>query len=326
MPKKKGYVKAVIGCQFGDEGKGKIVDFLAQDADVVVRFNGGGNAGHTVQNPHGDFKLRIVPVGTLSPTTELNVIGQGVVWSIEGLAQELRMLEEKGVDFSSLRIDAASHLVMPWHILEDAIEEDMRGKQSIGTTGNGIGPAYADKYRRAGFRAGDLLDLPSFKGRFRRVLDQKMMLFRDYYGHFRKCSSCEACIPMLLDTTHLHLQYLADRFGGLSNLICDTPPLLWNFIDGGKNILLEGAQGALLDIDNGTYPYVTSSMTGVNAAAQGSGIAPSSITEVIGVAKAYMSRVGEGPFPTRASEYYEEKLRELGSEYGTVTGRPRKCG
>jgi adenylosuccinate synthase len=321
--KKNGCVKAVFGGQFGDEGKGKVVDYLAQNAHIVARFNGGNNAGHSVRNNLGDFKLSSVPVGMVSGVPgQIQIMGPGVVWDPWYLVQELKGLEARGIDISGLRIDDASHVIMPWHISEDCLEESRLGENKIGTTKRGIGPCYADKMRKAGLRAGDLLG-SSFAKRFIEIYNFKEKIFQECYGHPYSMPPAKIYLEGDLDD---NLSYLASRFGNLDNLICDTPPILWRAIDQGQNIILEGAQGALLDIDHGTYPYVTSSATGVAGASQGSGIAPSDITERIGVIKAYMTRVGNGPFPTRASEYDEKKLREAGQEYGTVTNRPRSCG
>ncbi len=325
--KRSGWVTAVFGGQFGDEGKGKIVDYLSQKADIVVRYNGGDNAGHSVSNQFGDFKISTMPTGTVSGVTgQVQVIGNGTVLNIISLTKELQYLEDKGIDLSNIRlyIDKASHLIMPWHIAHDKLEEERRKKHSniVGTTQRGIGPAYADKYQRVGFRTGDLLNYEDFAWDFTKTYYYKAKLFRGLYEteYAAKGPNVE------LQELKAALDYLASKFGNLDNLICDTPPILWRAIDKGQNILLEGAQGALLDIDRGTYPYVTSSATGIAGASQGSGIPAADITERIMVVKAYMSRVGNGPFPTRASLYDEEKLREAGQEYGTVTGRPRNCG
>lgn len=325
---------AVIGGQWGDEGKGKIVDFMAQDADIVARYAGGGNAGHSVENENGKFALRTIPCGMVTQSVELTIIGRGCVPELGIVVGELKALAARGIDISRLRIDEAAHLVMPWHIAKDILEEERKrkGKNSIGTTGNGIGPCYADKIDRVGFRAGDLLDFARFKDRFtQRYKERAAYLRRNYRSHFGKCDSCKMCakmrfLPNALAELEGQVEYLRKTFGGLENLIFDTRPILWDALDGGQNVLLEGAQGFLLDIDHGTYPYVTSSNTGVASAANGSGVAVCDITERIAVIKAYVTRVGEGEFPTRMAGYPERKIRELGHEYGTVTGRPRRCG
>lgn len=324
---------AVIGGQWGDEGKGKITDYLAQKADAVVRYAGGGNAGHTVKNKHGKFSVRIIPCGVFSPKTQLNIVGRGTVPDIGIVVGELKVLETGGIDARSLRIDIAAHLVMPWHIVEDGLEEEKRGASKLGTTGNGIGPCYADKIKRSTWlRAGNLLDFSKFKERFWEIWDEKMQYFlKNFEEHFKECGSCDICRPMrepqaTFKKLEDDVEYLAQKFGTLDNLICDTPRILWDALDEGQNVLLEGAQGYLLDINHGTYPYVTSSSTGVASAVEGSGIAISDITERTAVIKAYATRVGEGAFPTRMAGYPERKIRELGQEYGTVTGRPRRCG
>ncbi len=331
---------AVIGGQWGDEGKGKIVDFMAQDANIVVRYAGGGNAGHTVENENGKFALRTIPCGVVNSHTRLNIIGRGTVPDPSIVVEELKALAAKGIDISRLRIDKAAHLVMCWHVTKDRLEEERKRKDgnSIGTTGNGIGPCYADKIDRVGFRAGDLLDFPRFKDRFSLRYKERAAYFkRNYRSHFRKffffrkCGSCTICgkmrsLPNALAELEGQVEYLRQTFGGLESLILDTRPILWDALHRGQNILLEGAQGFLLDIDHGTYPYVTSSNTGVASAANGSGVAISDITERIAVIKAYVTRVGEGELPTRMAGYPERKIRELGHEYGTVTGRPRRCG
>lgn len=333
---------AVIGGQWGDEGKGKIVDYMAQDADIVVRYAGGGNAGHSVENEKGKFALRTIPCGIVNSHTRLNIIGRGTVPEIGIVVTELRSLEKRGIDITRLRIDEAAHLVMPWHIAKDRLEEERKRKKnnSIGTTGNGIGPCYADKIDRVGFRAGDLLSISSFWDKFRqRFKERAAYLKRNYRGHFTRCKSgCDICGKMRDESAALcelddNIVYLLGIFGSrdrvigsLDKLICDTRPILWDALSMGQKILLEGAQGFMLDIDHGTYPYVTSSNTGIASAANGSGIAPSDITERIAVIKAYATRVGEGPFSTEMRDYPAGKIRELGHEYGTVTGRPRRCG
>ena len=324
MPKRRsGGATAVIGGQFGDEGKGKIVDYLAQKAHIVARYCGGNNAGHSVSNELGDFKISCVPSGIVSGVEgQVQVMGSGMVWPVDVLVKELREYESCGIDVRNLRIDRASHLIMTWHPIEDKLEEERRGENNIGTTGRGIGYCYADKMKRVGFQAEELLNFSKFRKNFMEMYNFKAGLFRKVY---RRDYAMRSPVIILKEFEE-YLDYLAKKFGNLDNLICDTPPILWQAIEQGQKIILEGAQGFLLDIDHGTYPYVTSSATGVAGASQGSGIAISDIRERIAVIKAYMSRVGEGPFPTRASEYDEKKLREAGQEYGTVTGRPRKCG
>ena len=325
---------AVIGGQWGDEGKGKIVDFMAQDADIVVRYAGGGNAGHSVENENGKFALRTIPCGMVNSHSRMNIVGRGTVPELGIVVGELQALEEKGIDITRLRIDAAAHLVMPWHSAKDRLEEESKrkGNNSIGTTGNGIGPCYADKIDRVGFRAGDLLDINTFYKNFRQRFKQRAAyLKRNYRSHFKRCSCCDLCRDIISGSVavcqlHENIAYLKRKFGSLDNLICDTRPILWEALDKGQNILLEGAQGFMLDIDHGTYPYVTSSCTGVASAAQGSGVPVNEIKERIGVFKSYTSRVGEGDMPTQMAGYPERKIREIAHEYGTVTGRPRRLG
>ena len=335
MPRKKrGWIKSVIGVQWGDEGKGKIVDYMSQEADVVERYAGGGNAGHRVVNESGEFKARIVPVGMFTESVQLCVIGRGTVPALVNIEEELRICQEKGIDVTRLRLDSSAHLIMPYHLAEDRLSEEAKDGNKIGTTGNGIGPCYASKIKREGLRAGDLLNFNAFKQRFTDLYREKFwILYSRYHKHWEKCpKGCDACIPIRkpanesLAEIEEQVKYLTQTFGKLENLICDTLPLLWKAMDDGKRILLEGAQGALLSIDGGSYPYVTSSNTGVASALQGSGIPYNKITEVIGVVKAYTSRVGNGPLPTRMCHEIEDKVREKGHEYGTVTGRPRNCG
>lgn len=325
---------AVIGGQWGDEGKGKIVDYMAQDADIGVRYAGGGNAGHSVENEQGKFALRTIPCTIVSPQTEISIIGRGTVPELGIVVQELQALEARGLDITRLRIDEAAHLVMPWHIAKDRLEEERKRKKgnSIGTTGNGIGPCYADKIEREGFRAGELLHYSCFWDKFQERFRQRAAyLKRNYRSHFKRCGGCDVCGKMRNESTALcqlddNIAYLLGRFGSFDKLICDTRPILWDALDKGKKVLLEGAQGFMLDVDHGTYPYVTSSCTGVASASQGSGVPISEITERIAVIKAYATRVGEGPFPTEMADHPARKIRELGHEYGTVTGRSRRIG
>lgn len=325
---------AVIGGQWGDEGKGKIVDFLAQDADIGVRCAGGGNAGHSVENEQGKFALRTTPCTIVTPKTSLSIIGRGCVPELGILVSELKALEKRGIDIARLRIDRAAHLVMPWHIAEDNLTEERRGESKLGTTGNGIGPCYADKIGREGFRAEDLLSLPKFKERFFEVWGMKKRHFWHCFYHLGMggLCNCQNICSVMRDPKAAfrrlrnNVKYLENKFGGLSNLICDVQPILWDALARGERVLLEGAQGYFLDINHGTYPYVTSSSTGVAAAADVCGLALSDITESIGVVKSYCTRVGRGPLPTEMPDYPARRIRELGHEFGTVTGRPRRIG
>lgn len=309
-------VRAVIGTQWGDEGKGGIVDYLAQDADMVIRFSGGNNAGHTVINEQGEFKLHIVPVGIFNPKTTC-IIGTGTVVHLETLVDELRELHERGISADNLFISRKAHLVMPWHIWQDEAEEAQRNHQDkIGTTKRGMGPVFADKAARLGLRAGDLLDFDAFEKKFHEIYNEKMRVLSGVYGDF---TFVRPYPGQILERYKTLLEDVRD-------FIVDTESLAWDALDKGQNILLEGAQAVLLGIDHGTYPYVTSSNCGIAQAAEGSGIPPNMINEVIGVVKAYTTRVGAGAFPTKAQDKDDERLREQGKEYGATTGRPRMCG
>jgi len=305
---------AVVGLQWGDEGKGKIVDLLSRQHDVIVRCQGGSNAGHTVVVEGEKYALHLVPSGILTPG-KMNVIGNGVVIDPVGLVEEIEDLRGRGVAVGeNLMVSDRAHVVMSYHRALDRAQERKRsGGAKIGTTGRGIGPTYADKYRRGGFRMGDILD----RGFFERVVAERVaennFLLREYFG-------VEEVSP---EGTAAEIVRAADF---LRPLVTDTALQLRKFIAEGKGILFEGAQGALLDIDYGTYPYVTSSNTTAAGIATGTGLPPSAISEVLGVLKAYTTRVGTGPFPTEQENDVGEKLRESGGEYGATTGRPRRCG
>jgi adenylosuccinate synthase len=300
----------VVGAQWGDEGKGKLVDVLAERADYVVRYQGGANAGHTVVIGDSQFILRQIPSGILHPSVTC-VIGNGVVLEPENLFGELDQLRERGVDTTGrIFVSDRAHLVLPYHKLLDAASEK---SQKLGTTGRGIGPAYEDKYGRRGIRVTDL----------RRV---------ECAGHLigERVARANQLLEMMGSTERASLedhqsllQRLAPR---LLPLAADTGLLVHRAIREGRRVLLEGAQGALLDVDHGTYPYVTSSNTTAGGAAVGAGIGPTAIHGVLGVVKAYTTRVGNGPLPTEAESPHGERLRQLGGEYGAVTGRPRRCG
>ncbi|MBK9943554.1 MAG: adenylosuccinate synthase [Kouleothrix sp.] len=308
-------VVAVIGAQWGDEGKGHIVDLLAERARLVIRYGGGNNAGHTVVNERGAFKLHVVPSGIFDPST-VNVIGNGVVIDPAVLLKELGDLNDQGISIAKLFISERAHVVMPYHVLQDQHEETLRGDHKIGTTGRGIGPAYADKMARTGIRLGDLLHEETLLSRLRQVLDMKNKLLTAVYG-----------VPSL-SLHEVYLRYL-DFGRQLSDHVVDTHPIIQRALDKDVPILLEGAQGALLDVDNGTYPYVTSSPPGAAGACQGSGIGPTRLNSVVGVYKAYATRVGEGPFPTEVYGAEAEVLRQIGTpwaEVGTTTGRLRRVG
>jgi len=305
-------VIAVIGAQWGDEGKGKIVDLLAEQARFVVRFSGGDNAGHTVVNPLGEFKLHLIPSGIFSPRA-ISLIGNGVVVNPAVFIEEMDTLNQRGVDTSRLYISDRAHLIMPYHLLLDGLEEEARGGKAIGTTRKGIGPAFADKVARLGIRVGDLLDRESFFERLSSVLDHKNAILTRVYG-----SS-----PLSLDD--IYSQYC--RYGErLAPHIRDISPILSEALQRDDAILLEGAQGALLDPDFGSYPYTTSSSPLAGGACLGAGMSPTSIGQLLGVFKAYCTRVGGGPMPTELKDETGELIRELAHEYGTTTGRARRCG
>lgn len=304
---------ALIGAQWGDEGKGKVVDYLASKAQWVARYAGGNNAGHTVMNHGGTFSLHLVPSGIFQPDVSC-VIGNGVVVNPEVLLEEIKGLSERGVDVSRIYLSERAHLIMPYHIQIDALEEKARGRDSLGTTGTGVGPAYVDKASRTGIRAGDLLYLEDeLLPRLKRVVEDKSRILTKLY-----------------DQPPLSLQEILDQCArwreGLKDMLRPTSFLMQQAIERGDTIIMEGAQGTLLDLDHGTYPYVTSSSASVGGAAAGLGIHPRSISGVIGVFKAYCTRVGSGPFPTEMLDERADELRERAWEYGTTTGRARRIG
>jgi adenylosuccinate synthase len=305
-------VVAVIGAQWGDEGKGKIVDMLAEKAGYVVRFSGGDNAGHTVVNPHGEFKLRLTPSGIFYPNIT-SVIGNGVVVNPAVLNKEIDELNSRGIDTSRLRISDRAHLIMPYHVILEGLEEEALGSKAIGTTRKGIGPAFADKVARTGIRTGDLLDKAVFRERLALVLDQKNKVLTGVYKQ----------APLSLEEIYNQYCTYADRW---APAICDVTALLASAIEKDEPILLEGAQGVLLDPDFGTYPFTTSSSPTSSGACLGAGIGPGVLRQVIGVFKAYQTRVGAGPMPTELKDETGDAIRELAHEYGTVSGRPRRCG
>jgi adenylosuccinate synthase len=305
-------VVAVIGAQWGDEGKGKIVDMLAEKARYVVRFSGGDNAGHTVVNPHGEFKLRLTPSGIFYKNTT-SVIGNGVVINPAVLNNEVDGLNSRGIDTSKLLISDRAHLIMPYHILIEGLEEDALGSNAIGTTRKGIGPAFADKVARSGIRAGDLLDKAVLRNRLAIALESHNKMLTKVYG----------ASPVSFDDIYRQYCGYTDRW---APYICDTSAVLAAAIDRRESVLLEGAQGMLLDPDFGTYPFTTSSSPVAAGACLGAGIAPNKLTHILGVFKAFQTRVGAGPMPTELNDEVGEAIRERGQEYGTVSGRPRRCG
>ena len=304
-------VIVIIGAQWGDEGKGKVVDMLAEKARLVVRFSGGDNAGHTVVNHLGEFALHIIPSGIFS-LQATSIIGNGVAVNPAVLLKEMDQLNQRGVDTSRLIISDRAHLIMPYHILLDGLEEKWRGGQAIGTTHKGIGPAFADKAARLGIRAGDLLDKESLRKRLRFILDYKNAILTKVYEEK----------PLSFDEVYRQYCQYGER---LKTYIRDTTDIL-AVLHRDELVLLEGAQGALLDPDFGTYPYTTSSSSLAGGASLGSGIACNNVTGILGVFKVYCTRVGSGPMPTELKDETGDLIRETGHEYGTTTGRPRRCG
>ena len=302
----------VLGTQWGDEGKGKIVDYLAQKADVVIRSQGGNNAGHTVVADGQSFALRLLPSGILF-SEKTCIIGNCVVVNPEVLLEEIDGMVKKGVTISKLEVSTRAHVIMPYHIRIDEEDEKLRGDDKIGTTKNGIGPCYADKINRVGIRIGDLMDRDVFYQKLKTNLELKNRLFATYYN-------CEG-----FDFEEIFTKYtaLAER---IRPYVKDTEYSANQYIKEGKKVLFEGAQATMLDLDHGTYPFVTSSNPTAGGACVGSGVGPRMMSNIIGVVKAYTTRVGAGPFPAEQSNKIGEYLRETGHEFGTVTGRSRRCG
>jgi adenylosuccinate synthase len=304
-------VTVVVGAQWGDEGKAKVIDLLSKEHTFVVRYQGGHNAGHTVVVDGERYALQLVPSGVLYEHV-IPVIANGVVVDLPTLFNEVDMLEGRGVSCSELKVSSRAHLIFPWHQAHDAIAEAMRGDDKIGTTLKGIGPAYADKARRVGIRAGDVIDPARFAGLVRERAMAENKLLAEAGG----------------DT--LDVEEMVDRFATLAArlapFVCDTTGLLHNGLARGAHILLEGAQATFLDLDHGTYPYVTSSNPTAGGACAGTGLGPRDIDRVVGITKAYTTRVGAGPFPTELLDADGETLGRVGNEFGTVTGRPRRTG
>ena len=301
-----------MGAQWGDEGKGKVTDLMAEQAEVVVRFQGGNNAGHTIVRGDQTFAFHLIPSGILYPG-KLCLIGNGVVVDPKVLSDEIDGLRRRGIDPKGLRVSANAHLIMPYHLLLDQAGEARLGKLQIGTTRRGIGPCYADKAARLGIRVQDLLDEKILRQKIYAAMEPKRLSLRPF-----------AKEPML----DLHAMTEDYRTFGhrLEPYIADTARIVWNALDDDQLVIYEGAQGALLDIDNGTYPFVTSSNPVAGAACVGAGVGPRDIQEVWGVMKAYATRVGSGPFPTELHDEVGHRIREVGGERGTTTGRPRPCG
>jgi adenylosuccinate synthase len=302
----------IIGTQWGDEGKGKITDYLAGNAEVVARYQGGNNAGHTVEADGKQYKLHLIPSGVLYPGT-LNIIGDGVVIDPEALFEEIETLEAAGVQIRNLVISDRAHVIMPYHKVLDALSEEKKGSLDIGTTRKGIGPCYTDKYERTGIRVCDLLSREQFRKKALENIQHKNEIITKIYG------------GEPLDSSEIIEKYLAyaDR---MRPYVGDTVDLLHNMMEKGSSILFEGAQGTLLDVDYGTYPYVTSSHPISGGVCVGAGVGPKMVDKVVGVCKAYTTRVGKGPFPTELFDETGNNIREKGREYGTTTGRPRRCG
>jgi adenylosuccinate synthase len=305
-------VTVVVGTQWGDEGKGKIIDYYAENMDYIVRFQGGNNAGHTIKVGDEVFKFHILPSGIIRPDKTV-LIGNGVVIDPEILISEMAELKDRNIPTARIWISDRANVIMPYHKIQDHVEESAKGSKKIGTTGRGIGPAYTDKVSRRGIRMGDLLDAEDLRAKLEDIIPFKQKLFNSFG-----------------DTTELSIDEIVNQyidFGKqLGDYIVDTSVSLNDAFQNNANILFEGAQGTELDVDHGTYPYVTSSNTIAGNACVGSGMGPCAINQVIGVVKAYTTRVGEGPFPTEQDNEAGELIRQKGKEFGTTTGRPRRCG
>lgn len=302
----------LIGAQWGDEGKGKITDFLAEKADMIVRYQGGNNAGHTVVINQETYKLHLIPSGVFY-SEKICVIGNGLVIDPKVLIEELDYLEGRGVSTANLRISSNAHLIMPYHRILDVLEEESKGEQKIGTTKRGIGPAYRDKASRTGIRVSHLLDRGEFGKKLAYNLKEKNAILKKIYEKDE------------LDYENILEEYMgyAER---IKSYVADTSLTVNHYLDQEKKVLFEGAQGTLLDLDHGTYPYVTSSNPIAGAACIGAGVGPTRIGKVIGVVKSYTTRVGEGPFPAELIGEIGDHIRDRGGEFGTTTGRPRRCG
>lgn len=302
----------VVGTQWGDEGKGKITDFLSENAEVIARYQGGDNAGHTIKFDGTTYKLHLIPSGIFYKD-KTSVIGNGVVINPKSLVKELAYLHENGVATDNLKISDRAHVILPYHIKLDQLQEDIKGDNKIGTTIKGIGPAYMDKAARIGIRIADLLDKEIFEERLRINLEEKNRQFVKMYDD----------TPMNFDEIFEEYYQYGQQ---IKQYVTDTSVILNDALDKSKRVLFEGAQGIMLDIDQGTYPFVTSSNPVAGGVTIGSGVGPSKINKVVGVCKAYTSRVGDGPFPTELFDEIGETIRTVGNEYGTTTGRPRRVG
>ncbi|MFC2671541.1 adenylosuccinate synthase [Limosilactobacillus vaginalis] len=302
----------IVGSQWGDEGKGKMTDYLSQEADVVVRSQGGNNAGHTIAFDGKKFALRLIPSGIFGKD-KLAVVGNGVVINPPAMLKEMKYLEDNGIDLSGLRISSRSHITFPYHILLDKCQEAAKGDHKVGTTKNGIGPTYMDKVSRVGIRMCDLLEKDTFEIKLKRNLNEKNELFTKLY-HVDPINFDDIFEP--------YYEYGQQ----LKKYVTDTSRVVNDALDAGKKVLFEGAQGVMLDVDQGTYPYVTASNPIAGGVCTGVGIGPNKINTVVGICKAYSTRVGAGPFPTELTDEIGDQIRETGHEYGTVTGRPRRVG
>jgi len=302
----------VVGTQWGDEGKGKITDFLSENAEVIARYQGGNNAGHTIKFNGETYKLHLIPSGIFYKD-KISVIGNGMVVDPKALLQELNYLHERGIKTDNLKISDRAHVILPYHLKLDEVEEERKGSNKIGTTKKGIGPAYMDKAARIGIRIADLLDKEIFEEKLSRNLQEKNRLFERFY-----------------DTEGFNLEDIFEEYyqygQEIQKYVCDTSVVLNEALDNGKRVLFEGAQGVMLDIDQGTYPFVTSSNPVAGGVTIGAGVGPTKIKHVVGVSKAYTTRVGDGPFPTELNNEIGDRIREVGREYGTTTGRPRRVG
>ncbi len=297
----------VVGSQWGDEGKGKITDYLSAKADVVVRYQGGNNAGHTIEFNNQKYALRLIPSGIFSGNPV--VLGNGMVINPKALLEEIEYLNEANIDTSNILVSDRAHVILPYHLEIDALQEELRGDKNIGTTKKGIGPTYVDKYARIGIRMGEFINEELFKERISEVLEIKK---REY--------------PQLSFTAEEIFEEYKEYARIIKPMVCDTALVLDKAFEENKNILFEGAQGTMLDIDYGTYPYVTSSHPGANGVCEGAGVGPVMIDDSVGIVKAYTTRVGSGAFPTEIEGPTADLIREVGREYGTVTKRPRRIG
>lgn len=304
---------AVVGSQWGDEGKGKVIDFLATQADVVVRGQGGNNAGHTLVVDGKKFALRLIPSGILNPNT-INVIGNGIVFDPKGFFEEIEMLESNGISTKNIKISDRAHIVFPYHKELDGLAEEARGDNKIGTTKKGIGPCYMDKTERSGIRVCDLMDKEVFAKKLKLQIEAKNKIVTGVYEK-----------EAMFDFDEIYNEFIvyAEK---MRPYVEDTTVIVYDAIKANKKVLFEGAQGTLLDLDLGTYPFVTSSHPTSGGFAIGAGVGPNMIKDVVGIVKAYTTRVGEGPFVTELFDEIGERIRTQGHEFGTVTGRPRRCG